>query len=225
LAALSDPRHLSPVEPALAAPPSACRHPPPQAGEVGCGQGRATRRLLPFTGEGAGRRKRGATNPTCSAQDAGRLRRNTPDVSSLRKQGPNSKPALVISWVPAFAGMTASGKAQSPERFRNLSPRFLNVIDSRLSPVSKRDHDEWLGWGMVGWFGGRSGPGQKYLGMGQFAGQAAVNARVIQSGMAQGARPPRLRRSGKVGNAGSPGLSGRPCFTRCGTGCSRARVP
>ena len=82
--------------------------------------------LLPLAGEGAGRRKGGATNPT-------------PDQS-----------------------------------LTDLSPRFLNVRDSKLSRAPKRDHDEWLVRWMVGWSGSRSGPGLKYLGMGQFAGQAAA---------------------------------------------------
>jgi hypothetical protein len=81
------------------------------------------------------------------------------------------------------------------------------------SRAPKRDHDEWLVRWMVGWFGSRSGPGLKYLGMGQFAGQAAVNARGVRCRAFQGARPPCIRRLEEVGNAGSPGLSGRPRST------------
>lgn len=50
-------------------------------------------------------------------------------------------------------------------------PPRANLPSSR---APKRDHDEWLVRWMVGWFGSRAGSGLKYLGMGQFAGQAAA---------------------------------------------------
>jgi hypothetical protein len=101
----------------------------------------------------------------------------------------------------------------SNQRLRKLSPRFGTVRDSKLSRAPKRDHDEWLVRWMVGWFGSRSGPGLKYLGMGHFGGQAAVNARDVRCRAFQGARPPCIRRLEEVGNAGSPGLPGRPRST------------
>ena len=72
------------------------------------------------------------------------------------------------------AGMTALRITQSSQQLTDLSPRLQPVRISPSSRAPKRDHDEWLVRWMVGWFGSRAGSGLKYLGMGQFAGQAAA---------------------------------------------------
>ena len=93
----------------------------------------------------------------------------------------------------------------------NLSPRIPPVRFSPSSRAPKRDHDEWLVRWEVGWFGSRSGPGQKYRGMGQFAGQAAANARGARCRALQGARSPCIRRLGEVVNVGGCPVTGHPC--------------
>ena len=65
-------------------------------------------------------------------------------------------------------------EAGSRRQLTDLSPLLQPMRISPLSRAPKRDHDEWLVRWMVGWFGSRAGPGLKYLGMGQFAGQAAA---------------------------------------------------
>ncbi len=54
-----------------------------------------------------------------------------------------------------------------------------------------------VGAGEVGWLGSRSGPGRKYLGMGQFAGQAAANAWDAQCGAFQGGKAAHIRSRGR----------------------------
>jgi hypothetical protein len=147
-----------------------------------------------------------------------------PTVSSLRKQGPNSKPAQVIRWVTAFAGMTRRGKAQSPEPLTNLSPRFLNVRDS-LCPAH-RSEIMTSGWCRGGWVARESFRARPKV---PRHGPVRWPSRCKRMGCSMWGVPGRQgcahTRLGKVGNAGSPGLSGHPRFSRCGTGCSRVAVP
>ena len=89
--------------------------------------------LLPLAGEGA-RQAEGEQQTRPIGASLSPQGRNTPHLSSLRKQGPNSKPALLGMWIPACGGMTASWARKSQRTY----PRAPGPCDSLPSPAGRR---------------------------------------------------------------------------------------
>ena len=108
--------------------------------------------------------------------------------------------------------MTALRITQPSQQLTDLSPRLQPVRISPSSRAPKRDHDEWLVRGMVGWFGSRAGSGLKYLGMGQFAGQAAAKRMGRPMWGAPGGKAAHIRGRERWAMPGRPGCQAAHAF-------------
>ena len=105
----------------------------------GYGRGRSTRAELGGTPLLAPLRRSAASCATSSARGGDQCLDLAPPQSSLRKQGPNSRPAAADKWVPACAGMTPSDRRpEVPRSQRQNRPAPPGVGDARTRACRKR---------------------------------------------------------------------------------------